>query len=144
MRFSEAVGRQVVSTSTAQSVGRVDDFVVDPVTRLVIALRLKKTAGSGDTLAWHDVTAFGTDAVTVADGDRITEAGPDVVALSGKPHRLLGKRALSTGGTELGRVWDVGFDETSGAITAIVLGDSEVGGDRLVGAGSYAVVLRTD
>ena len=65
MRFSEAVGRQVVSTSTAQTVGRVDEFVVDSRRRAVVALSLRRTEG-GDTLLWTDIVAFGADAVTVA------------------------------------------------------------------------------
>ena len=64
MRFSEAKGRKVVSTATAETVGRVDGFVVDPRSRTVLALKVKKAA-SGDVLPWRQVESFGTDAVTV-------------------------------------------------------------------------------
>jgi len=140
MRFSAAKRRQVVSTSSAGTVGRVDDFVVDPVSRSVLAVTVRK-AQHGDTLRWSDLTAFGADAVTVDDASRITEATQDVKALTGKHHHVLGKRVLSTGGDELGSVADVEFDPGSGTVTALVLGSGEVAGSRLVGVGSYAVVV---
>lgn len=143
MRFSEAKGRKVVSTSTADTVGKVDEFVVDPKSHTVLALVLAKT-DSGPTLRWVDIVAFGTDAVTVTGADKITEADEDVAALTGKDHRLLGKRVLSTAGDELGKVSDVEFDGESGAVTSLVLDDGEVAGTRLVGVGSYAVVVTAE
>ncbi|MGI9004302.1 MAG: PRC-barrel domain-containing protein [Pseudonocardia sp.] len=143
MRFSEAKGRKVVSTSTADAVGKVDEFVVDPKAQAVLALVLAKT-DSGHTLRWVDIAAFGTDAVTVTGADKITEADEDVAALTGKDHRLLGKRVLSTAGDELGKVSDVEFDGESGAVTSLVLDEGEVAGTRLVGVGSYAVVVMAE
>jgi uncharacterized protein YrrD len=140
MRFSDAMGRQVVSTSTAATVGKVDEFVIDPARRAVIALLLKKT-DHGDTLRWGDLTAFGADAVTVAGADRIVAADAEVTALSGKNHRVIGKRVLSTLGDELGIVSDIEFDPQSGAILAVMLHDSSLEGARVIGLGSYAVVV---
>lgn len=146
MLFSEARGRKVVSTATAETVGVVDGFVVDPSTRKVLSLQLRKTHGNDDSLLWSDIAAFGADAVTVDDAGKLTEPGEDVEALTGKDHALVGKRVLSSAGDELGKVSDVDFDPSSGAIAAIVLGggdgDGEVAGAHLVGVGSYAVVVR--
>ena len=141
MRFSEAAGRQVVSTSTADTVGRVDDFVVDPRRRAVVALSLKKTNG-GDTLLWTDIAGFGTDAVTISNADKIVDAAPAIIALSGKEHRLVGKRVLTAGGDDIGTVDDVEFDADTGAITSLLQSSGDVSGARLVGVGSYAVVVR--
>lgn len=141
--FSEAKGRKVVSTSTADTVGKVHEFVVDPTTRTVLAVELKKTA-SGDTLLYSDVTAFGEDAVTVSGADKITDAGADVVALLGKEHHLIGKRMLSSAGVELGTVTDVEFAPESGQVTAMHLDGALVSGHRLIGVGSYAVVVANE
>ncbi|MGV8967740.1 MAG: PRC-barrel domain-containing protein [Cellulomonas sp.] len=129
--------------SNAEAVGSVDGFVLDPVTSMVVALHLRKTK-NGDTLLWRDVTAFGVDAVTVSGDDKITDPGGEVVALSGKDHQVVGKRVLSTAGDELGEVTDVEFDPDSGAVTALVLNTGGVAGTRLVGVGSYAVVVSAD
>lgn len=142
MLFSEARGRKVVSTATAETVGVVDGFVVDPSTHSVLSLQLRKTHGNDDSLRWSDIAAFGADAVTVDDPGKLTEPGEDVEALTGKDHGLVGKRVLSSAGDELGEVSDVDFDPATGGIAALLLGDDDVDGARLVGVGSYAVVVR--
>jgi uncharacterized protein YrrD len=141
MRFSEAKGRKVVSTATAQTVGTVHAFVVDPSTRAVRALQLKKTE-DGDTLNWEDIAGFGTDAIMVDGPQRITAAADDVAALSGKEHHVLGKKVLSSVGVDLGSVVDVEFDEATGEVTGLVLDDGDVLRAPMVGVGPYAVVVR--
>ncbi len=144
MRFSEAKGRKVVSISDAQTVAKVAGFVVDPGSRSVVAVHVKKAEG-GDTLHWSDLTAFGADAVTVSGPEVIGEPDEQVAALHGKEHEVLGKRVLSAAGEELGSVKDVEFDPATGALTALDLGkEDRVEGRRLVGIGSYAVVVATD
>jgi sporulation protein YlmC with PRC-barrel domain len=140
MRFSEASGRKVVSTSSAETVGKIDGFVIDPQRRAVVAVECRKTAG-GDVLAWPDIVGFGADAVTVADAGAITEAGPELQALRGKDHRVLGKRVLSSAGDELGKVQDVEFDAGSGVVEALIVEGAQIAGERLIGVGSYAVVV---
>ena len=140
MRFSEAKKHKVVSTATAETVGRVERFIIDPATRTVVALHLKKT-DTGDTLAWGDMIAFGADAVTVDDADRITGPSETIAALDHKDRHVLGKRLLTTGGDELGKLEDVEFDPESGAVRALIGAAEEIDGARLVGIGSYAVVV---
>ncbi len=144
MRFSEAQGRKVVSTSTAATVGVVDGFVVDPDAGSVLALELR-SASSGDILPWAAIQSFGADAVTVESPDAATAADESVAALRGKQHHLIGKRVLTTDGDEDGAVFDVDFDPETGAIIRL-LGDEDrdVPGSRLVGVGSYAVVVRAE
>ena len=102
---------------------------------------LKKT-DSGDTLRWQDITAFGADAVTVAGPERITDGGEDLGALLDKRNHVLGKRVLATSGDELGKVRDVDFDPATGYVLALLLEDGFVEGKRLIGIGSYAVVVQ--
>lgn len=143
MKFSEGRNHKVVSTSTADTVGKVHEYVVDPLTHAVLALQLKKTS-DGDTLRWSDITAFGTDAVTVSGADTIGAPGADVTALTGKDHVLIGKRVLSNAGDELGHVKDVEFDAETGVLEELLLADATVAGARLVGVGSYAVVVKQE
>lgn len=140
MRFSAAVGRQVVGADTADTVGQVAGFVVDPVGRRVLAVQVKKSR-SGNTLPWSNISAFGDDAVIVGGMDAIGEPDEENVALTGKDHDVVGKRVLTSAGNELGTVADVDFDPASGAITSLLLDTGDVAGVRLVGVGSYAVVV---
>jgi sporulation protein YlmC with PRC-barrel domain len=138
--ISDARGRQVVSTTTAATIGKIDQFVIDPHTQAIVAVTLKK-ADHGDTLRWSDITAFGADAVTVSRADQLTDTPPDVADLAGKEHHVIGKRVLATTGDELGTVHDVEFDPATGAITALLLGSGKVAASRLIAVGSYAVIV---
>lgn len=140
MLFTQATGRKVVSTSTAETVGQIADFVVDPQSHTVVALTVKK-ADHGDTILWSQISAFGSDAVTVTGAETIIDANSAVAELAGKDRRLLGKRVLTSAGEDLGAVTDVEFDPDSGAIAALTLAGGPVQGNRLIGIGSYAAVV---
>nr|WP_314142362.1 PRC-barrel domain-containing protein [uncultured Rhodococcus sp.] len=142
MLFSESVGRKVVSTSTADTVGAVGEFLVDPRSRTVAGLQIKKCK-TGDALMWSGISAFGSDAVTVESADSIVDIGTEdsLSELQGKAHRVIGKRALSTAGVDLGTVNDVEFDPETGAVTSVIVGTVSIEGRTLTGVGSYAVVL---
>ncbi len=145
MLFSQAKGHKVVSTATAETVGLVDAVVLDPSTSRVAALHLRKTSGDGDVLPWASLTAFGADAVTVSGSDVIVTATGDLVTLADKSHAVLGKRVLTTAGTELGHVDDIDFDPADGRLVSLVLakGAGAVDGPLLRSVGSYAVVVAT-
>jgi sporulation protein YlmC with PRC-barrel domain len=143
VRFTEVVGRDVVSTTNATKVGRVSSFVVDPMAQRVVAVVLKKTPGNADVVLWESLTAVGPDALTVTDSDLFT--GKDhaaIVELTGKDHGLKKKRVLTEDGDEIGSVEDVEFDPQSGVVTALLTGADPVAGSRLLGVGGYAVVVR--
>lgn len=141
MHFSEANGRKVVSTSSAETVGVIKSFVVDPSSQRVVALSLNKTPGEGTMLPWSDITGFGADAVTMPDAERIIAPDEQLAALDGKHHSIVGKRVLATSGLQLGHVRDVDFDPSSGHIDALLLEDTTIDGAKLRGVGSYAVVV---
>lgn len=143
MRFSEALGRKVVSLSTAETVGLVEEFVVDPRSRTILALGVSK-ASTGSTLRWQNIESFGADAVTVSGAEKVGGADREIDKLSGKDHHFIGKRVLATVGDEIGQVADVEFDPTSGEIQALVLSNGDIDAGRLVGVGSYAVVVQDD
>lgn len=140
MRFSAAVGRKVVGADAADTVGQVAGFVVDPVGRRVLSVHVKSSE-SGTTLPWSSISTFGDDAVIVRGADAIGDPDEASEALTGKDHDVIGKRVLTSAGNELGTVGDVDFDPASGAITSLLLDSGDVPGTRLVGVGSYAVVV---
>lgn len=140
MLWSDAKGRAVVSTAAAGKVGKLKKVVVDPTTHSVVGFLLRKTE-SGSVLRWADITGFGADAVTVASASLVTESDPQVDALTGKEHELLGKRVLDSRGDDLGTVKDLDVDPATGVVTSLVLERRSIPGDRLVGVGSWAVVV---
>ncbi|MCZ4118506.1 PRC-barrel domain-containing protein [Streptomyces sp. H39-S7] len=142
MLFSETVGRQVVSAAEARTVGIVDGFVVDPAKASVVALRLKKTDGSGDTLVWDHIHAIGPDAVIVRSGATLGTPSGELAPLADKHRALPGKRVLDERGEALGTVSDVDFDAGSGALLTVRTTTGDCAGDRVLGLGAYALVLR--
>lgn len=141
-RFSEVAKRPVMSTDAARTVGVVTGFVIDPDSKRVIALRLTKTSASGDTLHWEDLTAFGPDAITVPSDAVIVAARGPAAELRGNDADVMGKRLLTDAGTELGTVVDIDFDPETGAVQYLISADDRIAGSRLLGCGSYAVIVR--
>jgi sporulation protein YlmC with PRC-barrel domain len=142
MRFSEAKNRKVISTTGAKTVGRLSEFVVDPRTAHVVALKLRKAEGKGNTLSWNHMKSFGQDAIIVESAEMIRSAEGDLAALCDKRRRMLGKRILTERGDEVGRVKDVEFDPDSGLVRAVITDGPEIDGPRIIGLGTYALVVR--
>jgi len=144
MRLREAYGRKVVSTDDAETIGRLDAFVIDAEQRSVVGLRLAKVRGDRPFLSWSDLQGFGHDAVTVPSAGVLRLAsGEAEERAASKGSQPIGKTVLSELGRVLGKVEDVDFDEGSGALVGFDLGDAgSVTSDRLLGLGSYAVVVR--
>ncbi|CAM5704049.1 hypothetical protein SALBM135S_07602 [Streptomyces alboniger] len=140
MLLSQTVGRPVVSSADASRVGTVAGLVVDPENRRITALRLEDTKAGGDVIAWEDVHAVGPDAVVVATVATARFASADSAA----DRKLLGQRLLTDGGDSAGTLADVTFDPASGLLDALHTSRGErIPGRRLLGCGSYAVVVRT-
>lgn len=144
MMFSAAKGHQIVDTSSADTVGTVSGFLVEPSTHSIVALRVKKTK-TGEVIRWRDITAFGSEAVTIPSASVVTDTDAELEALADKARKLVKKRVLTSAGDELGTVKDVDFDPATGALTVFLLdGGPDVAADRLIGVGSYAVVVRAE
>jgi uncharacterized protein YrrD len=143
MRFTEIHGRKVVSLADAETLGRVDRYVIDPGRQAVVALRFSRVRGDACFLSWADLHAFGADAVTVDDASRLRPAADEAEErAASKDLQVIGKLVLGTSGTVLGKGEDVEVDGESGAIVAVDLGEAgTVAGDRIVGLGSYALVV---
>ena len=142
MLFSEAFSRKVVSTSTAELVGHVHEFLIDPNSRRVVGLSLTKTPGNASVLRWPDIRAFGADAVTVEAADKLVVPDSELAELSDKRHSVARKRVLTTHGLQIGSVQDVDFDPQDGRLLALLLENGSVPGDSFLGSGSYAVLVR--
>ncbi len=139
--FAGAIGRKVVSRTSAEELGKLSHFVVDighlRVSRLVIGKGRK-----AQLVDWEHVSGFGPDAIlldqeeslqlAVDDGDRAAARGD---------FELLRNRALSELGNDVGTIDDLTFDPTTGDLLTVVLGSAEHAAAELLAAGSYAVVL---
>jgi sporulation protein YlmC with PRC-barrel domain len=142
--FRGSSGRKVISRASAKHLGDVSHLLIDPEQRNVAAVVI----GHGrkvQLVDWAQLIGFGPDAVVVADEGALRPPGDqrERDAVEGKLE-LVGKRAISELGNELGKVDDVTFDVDSGALRDLLIGDRRLPAGSLLGSGSYAVVLAVD
>ncbi len=137
MRWRAALGREVVDTSSAKKVGTVAGLVLDPEASEIVAM----VVGS-EVIGWKDAGGIGEDAVTISSADMLRGPSSELesAGVSGVADPI-SKPMLTEDGHELGTVSDVEFDETTGKIRRLVLDDDRIKGSRLIGVGSYAVMV---
>jgi len=142
IRFSDISGNPVMDTSTATGVGKVAAPIVDPVTQKVLGFRVKRSKGPGDVVLWEGLSGLGPDALTVDSAERVVDPPAEWKQRASSRLDLIGRRVLTEHGHFLGKVRDVEFDPANGRITSLMLKEAFVDGERLLGIGSYAVVVR--
>jgi uncharacterized protein YrrD len=139
--FRQAIGRKVVSRASANELGSVGQLLVDAQQRRIVAVVIGR-GKKAHLVEWEQLSGFGPDAVMVVDegARRLPADDRERDGVDGKLD-LLGKRALSERGNELGKIDDVTFDTDTGALEDLVIGDRRVPAGALLGSGSYAAVL---
>ncbi|MCD9623410.1 PRC-barrel domain-containing protein [Rhabdothermincola salaria] len=137
MRWRRTLGIDVIDTSDASKVGSVDGIVVDVDSSRCVGV----VTGAG-VIGWDDSGGVGRDAVTISSRDLVREPSTDAeeAAVQGRSDPL-GRRVLTEDGVALGKVADVSFDAETGEIRRLLLPDDDVQGNRLLGIGSYAVIV---
>ncbi len=139
--FRGSSGRKVISRSSASELGSVDHLLVDAQQRRVAAVVIGH-GKKAQLVDWAQLSGFGPDAVMVVDEDaRRPPADDREPAATEGSLDLVGKRALSERGNELGQIDDVTFDADTGALEDLLIGDRRVPAGSLLGSGSYAAVL---
>lgn len=137
MRWRKTLGRSVVDRSSGESIGKLDAFVVDPPTRRITAMVV-----DGRIATWSDVGGIGPDAVVVPDAAGLRDPASDLekrIAEDGSGP--LGKKVFTEDGFELGSLTDIDLDGETGELRTLLLSDDDLGASRLLGIGSYAVVV---
>jgi len=139
--FRNSSGRKVVSRASAQEVGEVRHLLVDAQQRHVAAVVIGR-GKKAQLVDWAHLSGFGPDAVIVADEGALRSPVDDRERAAAEGSlELVGKRALSERGNELGLIDDVTFDADTGELEDLLIGDRRVQAGSLLGSGSYAAVL---
>ncbi len=139
--FKAAIGRKVVSSASAEELGKIARLVVDVDTKKVTALVLGK-GRKARIVAWEALSGFGPDAIMVNHESGLREATDEMDhrAVDGALE-LIGKRALTELGNEIGTIDDVEFDPVDGTLEVLLVGKQKHPATTLLGNGSYAAVL---
>jgi sporulation protein YlmC with PRC-barrel domain len=139
MNLSDLAGRPVLDLTTATNVGKVADFVIDPVTRRIVGFQLANVKGPGSWLAWDAMNTLGADALTIDRADVLTE--PPEHSRGLRADKVIGGRVLTDSGRELRNLVDLEIDPDTGQITGLKIGDHSMPADALIGVGRYATVV---
>lgn len=139
-----AIGRKVISRASAEGLGVIAHLLIDPEGRSVAGLVLGK-GKKAQLVDWSQISGFGPDAVVVGDEAAMRPPADERERRAARGDlELVGKRALSEAGNELGLLDDITFDPASGALDVLRIGGTELPAASLLGGGSYAAVLRID
>lgn len=139
--FRQANGRKVVSRDSARDLGAVSHLLVDADRRRIAAVVVGR-GKRAHLVEWAQLSNFGPDAVMVVDEASLRPPADDRerAGAEGKLE-MVGKRALTERGNELGTIEDVTFDAGTGALETLQIGDRDIPSESLIGSGPYAVVL---
>ncbi|MEU1042626.1 PRC-barrel domain-containing protein [Streptomyces sp. NPDC005551] len=144
MMFSQARGLPVVTLGEANEIGVVESLVLDAGSGTVSHARISGARGRKETaIPWSAFHAFGPDAVLVRSDSALDSAVDSAVPAPPAPHDALRARVLTEDGDERGTVKDISFDPATGRVEKIYSALGEIPGDRLLGLGDYALVVRT-
>jgi sporulation protein YlmC with PRC-barrel domain len=139
MNLSDLAGRPVLDLATATTIGKVADFVIDPVTRRIVGFQLAHVKGPAYWLAWDAMNTLGADALTIDRPDVLTE--PPEHSRGLRADKVIGGRVLTDSGRELRNLVDLEIDPDTGQITGLKIGDHSMPADALIGVGRYATVV---
>jgi sporulation protein YlmC with PRC-barrel domain len=139
MNLSDVAGRPVLDLATATNIGKVADFVIDPVTRRIVGFQLANVKGPAYWLAWDAMNTLGADALTIDHPDVLTE--PPEHSRGLRADKVIGGRVLTDSGRELRNLADLEIDPDTGQIIGLKIGDHSMPADALIGVGRYATVV---
>lgn len=140
--MTKALGRQVISSDDATTIGHVKTLLLDQTGRHVEALHIAGRGRRAELLAWADVAGFGPDAVIARPG-AVLHAVADTQQEDMVRGRIavLGGKVLGADGFARGIVNEVAFDVVSGAVHSIVVDGVGVPGAAVISLGHHCWVV---
>lgn len=143
MHMAEAHGTPVLSRGDAEQLGTVRRLLVDVDARRITAVHIDGRRRKALLVDWEALAGFGPDAVVVGSGDALRgpDGGYELTLVAGDLD-WIGRRVLNDRGDSAGKVRDVDFDETTGALRSILTDRGSHPAADLVALGPYCVIVR--
>ena len=135
IRAGDLIGLPVVSIASGEDIAEVRDVVYDADDHRLVGFTLNKrgflSGKAKDVLDAASVASVGADAVTVDDDSAVSQAdeGPRALERPGRLASVIGDRALTSDGNDLGEVVDVVL--STGADPAAVGYELDAGRDHV-------------
>ena len=152
MNHKQIAGLAVISIADGTKVGTIDQVYVDPIAKRIVGFAIKPEgarlgADAPNLIDVDDVHALGHDALTLNDtnavrGDRTRSAMAALVEVD----ELTKRKVVTEGGTLVGQVAGVEFDERSFGMTQIEVSpgyfksNKHVATNQIVSVGEMVIV----
>ncbi len=130
-RVSSLIGKSIVSAANGELVGKVADVLFDPASSRTVGLVIAGGMFASErVLAYDDVQVLGRDAVVArtVDGVMDPKAWHAQGLASERSSALTHKPVMTDAGRRLGAISDVYLNETTGAVEALEVSRSALGG----------------
>lgn len=102
------IGKTVVARATANNVGQIHDFIVDPAKGELIGLAVKMADESLRLIDGREIYSFGPDAVMVnGDESAVPVQDSPLKKLPLAKGNLTGAKVITEGGKELGQIANI-------------------------------------
>ncbi len=117
---SDIIGKPIVAYDTGEKVGRVRDLIFDQERNYLVALLVEESGFMSDArvLPMLGIQSIGMDAAIVSKADNIIPAKSDgkIAVILDRNNIMKGTHIMTVSGQDLGKMVDLYFDETTGAI----------------------------
>jgi uncharacterized protein YrrD len=117
---SDIIGKPIVAYDTGEKIGRVRDLIFDQERNYLVALLLQEGGFMSDArvLPLAAIQSIGMDAAIVSRADNIilAKSDPNVAKILDRNNIMNGTHIMTVSGQDLGKMVDLYFDETTGAI----------------------------
>jgi uncharacterized protein YrrD len=117
---SDIIGKPIVAYDTGEKIGRVRDLIFDQERNYLVALLIQEGGFMSDArvIPLAAIQSIGMDAAIVSKADNIilAKSDPHVAAILDHNNIMNGTHIMTVSGQDLGKMVDLYFDETSGAI----------------------------
>ncbi len=117
---SSLIGKEVLGLADGVRIETVNDVVIDPDGRRLVALVVDEGGflSSSKAILTDDVSSFGKDAIIVPNSQTllVVADNPELRELLQRKDKLIGRKVFTVDGAAQGAIKDIYFDEATGAI----------------------------
>jgi uncharacterized protein YrrD len=134
--ISTVIGRPVLSVNTANNLGKVSDFAINPGSGELVGLAVQKLDNDYGLVEYSNIHSIGPDAVMIEDDQALLP--PDQSTIKGCPlaqSELIGVKVISEEGQLMGKISKVFMQSADQPVFVYEVSSSIF--DKLLGRGFY-------
>jgi len=139
------IAKPVYSISEGLLLGYVKNIVIDNKEKCVLALitERRRMTREEKIIPFAHLQSIGEDAVTInkAAHAEVKPNLPQIVRQMNNPLQVVGARVFSVGGKIIGKVIDFYFEEDTGKISALEIGEGNLLKEKVLLPGKYIITI---